>query len=75
MGGIFTIETTDASTKPLTVTAPGYLTRETSLTGGEARSGVLFDLIGAEPGFPRAQYRHLVRNSLRRVTSSKIKSN
>jgi len=47
----------------LTISAPGYLTRETSLTGGEARSGVLFDLIGAEPGFPRTQYLHLARNA------------
>jgi hypothetical protein len=60
--GRYTIVTTDTSTKPLTIAAAGYLTRETSLTGGEARTGVDFDLIGTEPEFPREQYLHLTRN-------------
>jgi hypothetical protein len=62
-GGAYTIVTTDTSTQPLTIAAAGYLTRETSLTGGEARSAVDFDLIGAEPEFPREQYLHLARNA------------
>jgi len=61
--GSYTLVTTDASTKPLTISASGYLTRETSLTGGVARAVVDFDLIGAEPEFPREQYLHLTRNA------------
>ena len=61
--GNYSLVTTDASTKPLTISGPGYLTRETSLTGGQARARVDFDLIGAEPEFPREQYRHLARNA------------
>jgi len=61
--GGYTVVTTDASTKSLVIDAPGYLTRETSLTGGAARSRVDFDLIGAEPEFPREQYLHLARNA------------
>ena len=61
--GNFTIVTTDGTSKPLVVAAPGYFMRETSLTGGEVRSGVVFDLIGPEPGFPRQQYLDLVRNA------------
>jgi hypothetical protein len=61
--GSYTIVTTDSTSKPLVIAAPGYFTRETSLTGGEVRSGVVFDLIGPEPGFPRQQYLDLVRNA------------
>jgi hypothetical protein len=61
--GSYTIVTTDGSTKPLAISAPGHLTRETSLTGGEPRSRVDFDLIGGEPQFPREQYLHLTRNA------------
>lgn len=61
-GGVFAIVTTDSSTKPLVIAAPGYLTRETSLTGGEARSGVLFDLLGTADGFPLQMYLDEVRN-------------
>jgi hypothetical protein len=60
--GNYAIVTRDLLTRPLRIAAPGYLTRETSLSGGEARSGVQFDLIGSEPGFPLAQYREMVRN-------------
>jgi hypothetical protein len=61
--GNYTVVTTDRTTKPLVIAAPGYFTRETSLAGGEVRSGVVFDLIGPEPGFPRQQYLDLVRNA------------
>ena len=37
-GGRYTIVTTDSSTQPLRITAPGYLTRETYLRGGLLRS-------------------------------------
>ena len=57
--GNFTIVTTDAATRSLLIAAPGYWTRETSLAGGEMRSGVLFDLIGEVPAFPRSQYLEL----------------
>ena len=68
--GVFTIVTTDGSTRPLTIAAPGYLQRETSLTGGAVRSGVLFDLIGSDPKFPLVQYRDLVRNAFQGVNPS-----
>jgi hypothetical protein len=69
-GGNYTIVTGDALTRPLLIAAPGYLTRETSLTGGEARGGVQFDLIGSEPAFPLAQYREMVRNMYERPANS-----
>jgi astacin (peptidase family M12A) len=68
--GAFTILTTDSSTRPLTIAAPGFLLRETSLTGGDARAGVQFDLIGSDPKFPLIQYRDLVRNAWQGVNSS-----
>jgi hypothetical protein len=61
--GNYTIVTTDSSTKPLAIAAAGYLTRETSLTGGTAQSGLVFDLIGTEPDFPRQEYLDEVRNA------------
>jgi hypothetical protein len=61
--GSFSLVTTDAVTRPLLIAAPGYWTRETSLTGGEARAGVLFDLIGEDPAFPRSHYLELARNA------------
>ncbi len=61
--GVFTILTTDNSTKPLTIASPGYLLRETSLTGGEAKTGLVFDLIALDPKFPHDQYREMVRNT------------
>jgi hypothetical protein len=64
--GAFAIVTTDTTTKPLTIEAPGYATRETSLTGGEVRTGVEFDLLGFDPAFPYAQYREEVRNGYER---------
>jgi hypothetical protein len=60
--GNYAIVTRDALTRPLLIAAPGYLTRETSLSGGEAHGGVQFDLIGSEPAFPLTQYREMVRN-------------
>jgi hypothetical protein len=60
--GSFAIVTTDASTKPLILNAPGYLARETSLTGGAVRSNVLFNLLPTDGSFPLQQYRDLVRN-------------
>jgi len=61
--GAFTIVTTDSSTKPLTISAQGYLLRETSLTGGEVRANVVYDLIGPDPKFPQQQYRDMARNA------------
>ena len=63
--GGFTLVTTDGSTRPLVVTAPGFLTRETSLAGGVVRSDLQFDLIPSDPAFPLQQYRDVVRNMLR----------
>jgi hypothetical protein len=64
--GAFTIVTTDASTRPLVISAPGFLTRETSLTGGEVRAAVEFDLIPPDPDFPLQQYLDIVRNGFER---------
>lgn len=69
-GGGYTITTSDVLTRPLLIAAPGYLARETSLTGGEARTGLRFDLIGSDPAFPLTQYREMVRNVFERPAGS-----
>jgi hypothetical protein len=59
--GNYQIVTTDATVRLLTVSAPGFQTRELYLRGGERRT-VDIDLIGHEPVFPFALYRMLARN-------------
>src|SRR6187401_2888142 len=44
----------------LTVSAPGFVTRETAMAGGELRSGVVLDLI---PASLLGMYREMVRNA------------
>lgn len=44
----------------LTVSAPGFVTRETAMAGGELRSGVVLDLI---PTSLLGMYREMVRNA------------
>ena len=61
--GSYSFGITDDSTRSLTISAAGYLTRETSMAGGAARTRADFDVIGADPDFPREQYLHLVRNA------------
>src|SRR5215213_1922056 len=51
--GNYSLVTADAVERPISISAPGYFTRETSLAGGVVRTGVTFDLIGEEPAFPR----------------------
>ena len=67
--GNYAIVTREALAQPLLIAAPGYLTRETSLSAGETRAGVQFDLIGSETGFPLVQYREMVRNVFERPAS------
>jgi hypothetical protein len=68
--GGFTVVTTDGSTKPLVVTATGFLTRETSLTGGVVRADLQFDLLPSDPAFPLQQYRDVVRNMYERPNNA-----
>lgn len=59
--GSYTIVTEDGAIRPLSLSAPGFQTRETSLRGGQRRT-VDIDVIGNDPVFPFNLYRMMVRN-------------
>ena len=59
--GNYTILYDDPSTRPMTISAPGFQTRQTSLRGGERRS-LEITLLGNDPAFPFSLYRQLARN-------------
>lgn len=59
--GYYSLAVDSALPAPLSVTAAGYQTRQTSLRGGEGR-WLDIDLIGDDPVFPFALYRMMVRN-------------
>ena len=61
--GNYTIVYDDTSSRPMTVSAAGFQTRQTALRGGERRS-LEITLIGNDPAFPFTFYRHITRNGL-----------
>ena len=64
-GGAWQLQGTGASVhQAVTVTAPGHVTRDTTIRWDAAgRSGVRLDLIADRPPFSMDYYRQLVRNS------------
>jgi hypothetical protein len=67
--GSFAMVTSDPATQPLLISAAGFLTRETALTGGAVQSDLEFDLLAPDPMFPLQQYRDVVRNAYERPAS------
>ena len=59
--GAFSVAIGAASAAAVTVRAPGFLTRTTTLAGGQSRSGGTIDLIATEPSFDLDFFDRLAR--------------